>query len=131
MVMRLLGTSRPPWDRNTMWCNAGYSTHWPHTRQHCPSRSITASRTSAATRPSRSSSISERRSRFTPPTLGGTSMTDPTRQDIINGLAKFQGQDPRPNLDWMDAEMIEALNVMVSIAFENLWPADDRRHIDQ
>lgn len=58
-------------------------------------------------------------------------MTDPTKQDIINGLAKFQGQEPRPNTDWMDREMIAAIDTMVSIAFEGLWPADDPRHINE
>lgn len=60
IVMRLLGMSSPPCERNVTWCRAGSSTYCPQTRQQCPSRSSTKSRTSPETSPSFSSSISER-----------------------------------------------------------------------
>ena len=53
----------------------------------------------------------------------------PTKQDVIDALERFHANSPTS--PWMDAEMIESINVMISIAFEGLWPEGDERYVTE
>ena len=57
-------------------------------------------------------------------------MTDqPTEDQMVQLLAKVQQNNPP--IDYMTDELKEALDVMVSIAFENLWPEGDQRYVTE
>lgn len=56
-------------------------------------------------------------------------MPEPTKQDIINSLAKVHADNPIK--DYMDDELKEGIDTIVSIAFEGLWPDGDERYTSE
>ena len=58
-------------------------------------------------------------------------MTDPspTEDQMVQLLAKVQANNPP--IDFMTDELKQALDTMVSIAFEGIWPEDDERYVTE